>query len=60
MVGLVTPLIMNDILIKMIDVTHSAVCNLASVALPSFVVNGVFDFQKLHDVVKVSAFDTDW
>lgn len=31
-----------------------AVCNLASVALPTFVVNREkFDFQKLHDVVKV-------
>lgn len=31
-----------------------AVCNLASVALPTFVVNrDQFDFQKLHDVVKV-------
>lgn len=31
-----------------------AVCNLASLALPSFVVKrGKYDFQKLHDVVKV-------
>lgn len=31
-----------------------AVCNLASLALPTFVKNReVFDFQKLHDVVKV-------
>lgn len=31
-----------------------AVCNLASVALPTFVINREkFDFQKLHDVVKV-------
>jgi len=30
-----------------------AVCNLASMALPTFIVDGVYDFQKLHDVVKV-------
>ncbi|KAI9498889.1 ribonucleoside-diphosphate reductase large chain [Zychaea mexicana] len=33
-----------------------AVCNLASIALPSFVVNRErYDFQKLHDVTKVIA-----
>lgn len=32
---------------------ETAVCNLASLALPSFVVNGVYDFKKLHDVTKV-------
>lgn len=35
----------------------SAVCNLASIALPTFIQNGVYDFQKLHDVVKVVAFN---
>ncbi|CAI5747483.1 unnamed protein product [Peronospora destructor] len=30
-----------------------AVCNLASVALPKFVEDGVFDYQKLYDVTKV-------
>lgn len=30
-----------------------AVCNLASIALPKFVENGVFDFQKLYDVTRV-------
>lgn len=30
-----------------------AVCNLASVALPSFVKNGTFDFELLHKVVKI-------
>ncbi|KAG3134421.1 Ribonucleoside-diphosphate reductase large subunit [Phytophthora idaei] len=30
-----------------------AVCNLASVALPKFVDEGVFDYQKLYEVVKV-------
>ena len=28
----------------------TAVCNLASLALPTFVVYGQYDFQKLHDV----------
>ncbi|KAI0052737.1 ribonucleotide reductase alpha subunit [Auriscalpium vulgare] len=32
---------------------ETAVCNLASLALPSFIVNGTYDFQKLHDVAKV-------
>lgn len=32
----------------------SAVCNLASIALPTFIKDGVYDFQKLHEVVKVS------
>lgn len=30
-----------------------AVCNLASLALPKFVINGVFDHQKLYDVTYV-------
>ncbi|CAA91952.1 Ribonucleoside-diphosphate reductase large chain [Schizosaccharomyces pombe] len=30
-----------------------AVCNLASVALPTFIKDGKYNFQKLHDVVKV-------
>ena len=32
-----------------------AVCNLASIALPTFVEQGEFNFQKLHDVTKVVA-----
>lgn len=32
-----------------------AVCNLASIALPMFVQDGVFDYQKLHDVTKIVA-----
>ncbi|KAG6872426.1 ribonucleoside reductase large subunit Cdc22 [Termitomyces sp. Mi166 len=36
---------------------ETAVCNLASLALPSFIKNGVYDFQKLHDVTKVVAFN---
>ncbi|GAA5945253.1 hypothetical protein JCM3775_001899 [Rhodotorula graminis] len=34
-----------------------AVCNLASIALPSFIENGVYNFQKLHDVTKVVAYN---
>lgn len=30
-----------------------AVCNLASIALPTYVEHGEFNFQKLHDVTKV-------
>ncbi|BGP43752.1 ribonucleotide-diphosphate reductase subunit rnr1 [Rhodotorula kratochvilovae] len=34
-----------------------AVCNLASIALPSFVENGEYNFQKLHDVTKSVAYN---
>jgi len=34
-----------------------AVCNLASIALPTFIDQGEFNFQKLHDVTKVVAFN---
>jgi ribonucleoside-diphosphate reductase subunit M1 len=34
-----------------------AVCNLASIALPTFIDHGEFNFQKLHDVTKVVAFN---
>lgn len=35
-----------------------AVCNLASIALPSFITpNKTYDFQKLHDIAKVVAFN---
>ncbi len=30
-----------------------AVCNLASIALPKFVIDGKFDHQKLHEITKV-------
>ncbi|CED83798.1 ribonucleotide reductase alpha subunit [Phaffia rhodozyma] len=30
-----------------------AVCNLASIALPTYIQHGVYNFQKLHEVVKV-------
>jgi ribonucleoside-diphosphate reductase alpha chain len=30
-----------------------AVCNLASISLPKFVIDGKYDFQKLHDITRV-------
>lgn len=36
---------------------ETAVCNLASLALPSFIRGKEYDFQKLHDVAKVVAFN---
>jgi ribonucleoside-diphosphate reductase subunit M1 len=36
---------------------ETAVCNLASIALPTFINHGKYDFQKLHDVTKVVAFN---
>jgi len=35
------------------DDKETAVCNLASIGLPTFVENGVFNYEKLHEVVKV-------
>jgi ribonucleoside-diphosphate reductase alpha chain len=35
------------------DSTETAVCNLASIALPSFVENGKFNYEKLHSITKV-------
>ena len=35
------------------DETETAVCNLASIGLPSFVVDKIFDYEKLHEVAKV-------
>ena len=32
-------------------------CNLASIALPSFIQGNRYDFQKLHDVAKVVVFN---
>ncbi|KAJ7367345.1 ribonucleotide reductase alpha subunit [Mycena albidolilacea] len=34
---------------------ETAVCNLASIALPSFISNGKYNFQHLHDITKVVA-----
>jgi ribonucleoside-diphosphate reductase alpha subunit len=38
---------------------ETAVCNLASLALPTFVNNRKFDFQKLHDISKVAIKNLD-
>jgi len=35
------------------DAKETAVCNLASIALPAFVSNNQFDYDKLHQVTKV-------
>jgi len=35
------------------DDKETAVCNLASIGLPTFVENGAFNYDKLHEVVKV-------
>ena len=35
------------------DDKETAVCNLASIGLPTFVENGIFNYDKLHEVVKV-------
>ena len=32
---------------------ETGVCNLASICLPTYIENGIFNFKKLHDVVKV-------
>ena len=39
------------------DDTESAVCNLASIGLPSFITNGVFDYEKLHEVSKIVTYN---
>ncbi|KAH9480791.1 ribonucleotide-diphosphate reductase subunit rnr1 [Psilocybe cubensis] len=36
---------------------ETAVCNLASLALPTFIVNGEYDFKKLHEVTKVVTYN---
>jgi ribonucleoside-diphosphate reductase alpha chain len=38
---------------------ETAVCNLASIALPAFVADGVFDFARLRDVVGVAVRNLD-
>jgi len=37
--------------------TETAVCNLASIALPAFVENGVFNYDKLHEVAQVVTYN---
>jgi ribonucleoside-diphosphate reductase alpha chain len=40
-------------IIEYSDSNETAVCNLASIALPSFVENEVFNYEKLHEVAKI-------
>ena len=40
-------------IIEYSDDRESAVCNLASIALPSFIEDGIFNYEKLHEVTKV-------
>ena len=35
------------------DKNETAVCNLASIALPTFMKDGIMDYEKLHEVTKV-------
>lgn len=46
-------------IIEYSDENETAVCNLASIALPTFIdrVNGIFDYEKLHEVVKVITYN---
>ena len=39
------------------DDTETAVCNLASIGLPSFITNGEFDYEKLHEVSKTITYN---
>jgi len=39
------------------DDKETAVCNLASIGLPSFVTNSKFDYEKLHEVTKVVTYN---
>jgi ribonucleoside-diphosphate reductase alpha chain len=40
-------------IIEYSDATETAVCNLASIVLPSFVKDGVFDHEELHRIAKI-------
>jgi ribonucleotide reductase alpha subunit len=45
-------------IIQYSDATETAVCNLASIALPSFIEAGpVFNFEKLHEVAKIVTYN---
>ena len=39
------------------DDSETAVCNLASIGLPSFVKNAAFDYEKLHEVTKTITYN---
>lgn len=40
-------------ILEFTDPNEVAVCNLASIALPKYVVDGQFDFKKLHEVTRI-------
>lgn len=40
-------------ILEFTDPNEVAVCNLASIALPKYVVDGQFDFKRLHDVTRI-------
>jgi len=40
-------------IIEYSDENETAVCNLASIALPKFVENGIFNYEELHRIAKV-------
>jgi ribonucleoside-diphosphate reductase alpha subunit len=40
-------------IIQYSDKDETAVCNLASIALPSFIIDGKIDYDKLHEVTKI-------
>ena len=44
-------------IIEYSDENETAVCNLASIGLPAFVNNGVFDYDKLHKVSKIITYN---
>jgi ribonucleoside-diphosphate reductase alpha chain len=45
-------------IIEYSDANETAVCNLASIALPAFIdQNGLFDYSKLHEVTKVITYN---
>ncbi len=46
-------------IIQYSDERESAVCNLASIALPKFVENGTYNFDALHKVAKVATKNLD-
>ena len=46
-------------IIEYSDVEETAVCNLASIALPKFVTSEGYDFESLHDTVKIAAKNLD-
>lgn len=46
-------------IIEYSDKNETAVCNLASIALPAFVENGIFNFEKLYEITKIITCNLD-